>query len=151
MLFETPTARGMESGIVVSPGRTEATPVSHMFFHPRNVEALHTSIRYEVYRRTGKVIDRQGDNQLRTLITGVYADSQSPTLESAVRGGSVAAVVGTLNARVISRAAGEIVSAMDMHRFYMQDIANPVPLPLRRSEFADRSTGLKTPELPVGF
>lgn len=151
MLFETPTVAGLGAGNVVSPARVERTPVTHLFFHARNIESLHTSIRYRVYQRTGEVIDRQGDNQLRIIMTAVYGDSQDPTLESAVRGATASAVVQALNERVVHRAVNEIVNAMGMHRFYLDDIANPVPMPLERSQFSDQSTGLKTLELPVGF
>ena len=151
MIFETPTVAGLGAGNVVSPARVERTPVTHLFFHPQNIDALHTSIRYGVYKRTQQVIDRQGDNQLRVIMTGVYEDSQDPTLESAVHGATVGAVVQALNARVVHRAVNEIVNAMGMHRFYMNDIASPVPTPLERSQFADQRKGLKTLELPIGF
>lgn len=151
MLFETPTVAGLGAGNVVSPARVERTPVTHLFFHPQNIEALHTSIRYEVYRRTRMVIDRQGDNQLRIIMTAVYGDSQDPTLESAVHGATVSAIVHALNGRVLHRAVHEIVNAMGMHRFYLNDLATPVPVPLERGAFADESKGLKTLELPIGF
>jgi hypothetical protein len=150
-MFQMPAISGRAAGNVVAPSRVERTPVSFLFFHPENVEALHTSIRYQVYVRTGRVIDRQGDNQLRVVMTGVYQNSQSPTIESAIRGRSSVAVVQEMNSRVVRRAVDEIVSAMDMHRFYLNDIANPVPEPLDRAEFADRRRGTKTHELPVGF
>ena len=72
MIFETPTVAGLGVGNVVAPARVERTPVTHLFFHPQNIEALHTSVRYQVYRRTRQVIDRQGDNQLRIIMAGVY-------------------------------------------------------------------------------
>lgn len=151
MLFESPTVSGLAVSTVVSPPRVEQTHVSHLFFSDQNIEALHTSIRYQVYARTGKVIDRQGDNQLRTLMASVYETSQAPTLEGAVPAGSTTSMVRTLNGRVVSRAVNEIVNAIGMHRFYMQDVASPVPHPMPRSEFADQRTGTKTLELPIGF
>jgi hypothetical protein len=76
MLFETPTVAGIASGNVVTPTRIEQTPVSWLFFHPANVESLHTSVRYRVHERTGLVIDKQGDNQLRIMMAAVYQDTQ---------------------------------------------------------------------------
>ena len=150
-MFQIPAISGRAAGNVVAPSRVERTPVSFLFFHPENVEALHTSIRYHVYVRTGRVIDRQGDNQLRVVMAAVYQNSQSPTVESAIGGHSSAAVVQEMNSRVVRRAADEIVSAMDMYRFYLNDLATPVPEPLDRSLFADRRRGTKLAEPPVGF
>nr|WRJ69909.1 hypothetical protein TetV2_00464 [Oceanusvirus sp.] len=150
MLFETPTVGGMAAGNAVAPHRIERTPVSYSFFHPRNVEALQTSIRYRVHRQTGKVIDPQGRNQLLTVMQAIYDDSQDPTLESGISG-NPSQVIRKLNERVIYRAVSEIVGAMRYHQFYLDDIANPVPQPLPRSQFSDQRTGLKTVELPIGF
>lgn len=151
-MFETPAAPGRAAGALASPARVEATPVTHLFFHPHNIETLHTRIRYEVYRLTTKVIDRQGDKQLRTIMAAVYADSQDPTLESAIAdAGTTDAAVRALNARVVDRAVGEIRSAISFHRHYMDDIATPVPTPMPRSVFSDERKGTRVLELPVGF
>lgn len=150
MLFETPTVSGMAAGAVVSPSRTEQTPVSHAFFSGTNMGALHTSIRYQVYLRTGDIIDRQGDNQLWTIMAGVYQSSRGLGGEGAAAG-RTGEVVRALNARVINRAVDEIVSAISMHRFYLNDVSSPVPDPIDRGQFADQRTGLKTLELPLGF
>ena len=151
MIFETPSLRGIAAGNMVSPKRVEVTPVSHGFFHPRNVKALHTSIRYAVYDNTGKVIDTQGDKQLHAIMQAVYEDGQDPTLESALVRGDTIQQIRALNQRVINRAVREIIAAMRQHAFYINDISNPVPAPLPRSKFADQKTGLKTLELPFGF
>ncbi|AUF82645.1 hypothetical protein TetV_563 [Tetraselmis virus 1] len=150
MLFETPTVGGVAAGHTVAPPRLEKTPVSAVFFHPRNIQCLHNSIRYRVYKKTGKVIDRQGDQQLYVLMSSVYQDSQDPTLESGLSG-SVDDIIRKLNERVLYKAVNEILNAMQYYQFYMNDISTPVPTPLPRSEFADQRTGLKTLELPIGF
>lgn len=150
MLFETPTVSGIAVGTVVSPPRVEETPVSYAFFSKTNVESLHTSIRYQVYVRTGNIIDRQGDNQLRIVMAAVYDNSQTPTLESAIAGRTIS-IVKTLNARVINKAVNEIINAINMHRFYLNDVSSPVPDPIERSQFADQRKGTKTLELPIGF
>lgn len=136
MIFETPTSSGMAVGSVVSPVRIEETPVSHLFFHPKNIEALHTSIRYKVYQSTGKIIDRQGDNQLRTIMTGTYSSSRIPSYTGGISA-KVREAVGLLNASVVNRAVGEIISAIRTHERYLTDIGRP-RVPLDHGEYASR-------------
>ena len=134
MLFETPTADGK----AVAPARVEQSPVSYAFFHPSNVEALHTSIRYRVHVETGKVIDRQGNNQVLHVMHAVYQDGAH------YMRGTIQDVVRALNERVVVRASREIIGAIRSHQHYLNDIARPVPLPLPRSPFSDETTGMKT-------
>jgi hypothetical protein len=151
MIFETPTVAGIAAGNVITPTRLEQTPVSYMFFHPTNVESLHTSIRYRVHQRTGLVIDRQGDNQLRTLMTSVYQDSQSPTMESAFASSRIHEIVRGLNSRVVHRAVHEVLNSINMHSYYMEDIATPVPQPMERSLYSNQRQRQQSLEFPIGF
>lgn len=141
MWFQTPATAGISGLTAMAASRREATPVSTLFFSRYNTESLHTSIRHQVYLRTGEVVDRQGDNQLATIMASVYDASQDPTIEAAVSTRATGDIVRTLNARVVARAVHEVVGAIAMHRHYMRDVSSPVPDPLPRSVFPDERTG----------
>ena len=110
--------------------RLEADPVSRLFFHPRNVETLHTSVRYAVYTETGKVIDRQSDHQLNNTMRIVYDEGRR-----ALRGDNVLEQVRWLNSLVVARVTREIVNAISFHAWYMNDISRPNPVPQSRGEY----------------
>lgn len=141
MWFETPGVAGVSGATAVAGSRKEATPASTLFFSRFNIESIHTSIRHQVYLRTGAVIDRQGDNQLSIIMASVYDESQVPTIEAAVPAGDTRMIVRTLNARVVERAVNEVVNAIAMHRQYTKDINTPVPVPIPFGEYADQRTG----------
>lgn len=151
MLFQTPVMAGTASGNLVTPTRIEQTPVSYLFFHPANVDALHTSIRYHVHQRTNVVIDRQGDYQLRLIMAAIYQDSQHPTLESAFAESATHRIVQGLNARVVNKAVHEIIASLHMHNHYINDIASPVPVPMERSAYSNQRARQKSLEFPIGF
>ena len=99
--------------------------VNTLFFHPRNVESLHVSVRYVVYRRTSQVIDRQSDTELVAVMRQVY-ESEEPRIDpyaDAVR------QVRDLNAKVVEFASKEIAGSISQHLWYLNDISKPVAVP----------------------
>lgn len=99
--------------------------VNTLFFHQRNIESLHVSVRYVVYRRTSQVIDRQSDTELVAVMRQVY-ESEEPRIDpyaDAVR------QVRDLNAKVVEFASKEIAGSISQHLWYLNDISKPVAVP----------------------
>ena len=113
-------------------GRRTNTPVSDLFFSPRNVDAVHDGIRYRVFVDTGgnAVIARQSDVELGLVMRSVF-------LQEADNDNSRDAVsqVRELNASVLSFCVPRIVQEINQYKHYRKDVA-ALPVPLPRGEIA---------------
>jgi hypothetical protein len=140
------------------------------FFSERNVAAIQTQLRYEVYRCTGAVIGEQSPGALLSVMEAVFGDhagsvsncgafqrGQLPGMFSGpnVRpgvfeeprcSGAPAASVAKLNDNVLRRVVPDVVGGIRMHRRYVEDISQPNPLPLERPQFV---SGAGRRQLPV--
>jgi hypothetical protein len=84
-------------------------------------------------------------------MTSVYQDSQSPTMESAFASSRIHEIVRGLNSRVVHRAVHEVLNSINMHSYYMEDIATPVPQPMERSLYSNQRQRQQSLEFPIGF
>lgn len=107
----------------------EADAVNALFFSARNADALQNSLRYAVYVRCGKVIDRQSDGELLAVMRNMYENTKTNPYSDPLP------QVRALNAAVVDFAAKEIVNAISQHAWYLNDISQPVPLPQSRGTF----------------
>lgn len=106
--------------------RQEGGLLSVVFFSGRNVDVLQNSLRYRVYRDSGGqfVIGRQSDIALMAIMRDVYESSERHVPEARVLD-----AVRLLNEHVLRRAVPDVVSAVRFHRFYVEDISHPNPVP----------------------
>ncbi len=103
----------------------QATPLSTLFFSDANVRALHDGIRYLTYKRSSGryVIDKQDDRQLHYVMRSVYLQHARNDPEG------VLAQVRCLNGKVLDYCVPTILTALDAHRHYLDDISKlPVPM-----------------------
>ena len=146
------TLRGM--------GISAEDPVRVAFLHPDNVDALHKTIRYRVYQRTGRVIDPQSTTELGIVMSHVLQNhaterGQMPGVGTvnAMYGGSDGAAsprdrLRELNNRVLELVVAKIMGSIAMHETYLRDARNPVPVPMPRS-VSMSSAGSKALPSPV--
>jgi hypothetical protein len=106
--------------------RQEGSLLSILFFSGRNVDVIQTSLRYRVYRDSGGqfVVGRQSDIALLAIMRDVYESS-----ERHVPDARVIEAVKMLNEHVLRRAVPDVISAVKFHKFYVEDISHPNPVP----------------------
>jgi hypothetical protein len=129
------------------------------FYSDANTAAIQSQLRYEVHRCTGIVIGNQSPEALRSAMEAVYEDHATtrsncgpfahgqlpgmfsgPGVQPGVFpqqncGGPQASSVAQLNNNVLRRIVSGVISGVRSHRHYLDDIAQPNPLPLERPEF----------------
>lgn len=106
---------------------TQPTALSSIFFSATNVNALQEAIRYQVYVRSGNthVIDKQSDTELKVIMRGIYLEyaKNSPV--------DMKGQVQDLNVRVLEFCVNTILSEINMHLYYINDISK-LPEPMAR-------------------
>lgn len=140
------------------------------FFSERNVAAIQTQLRYEVYRCTGAVIGDQSPGALRSVMEAVYSDhagsvsncgsfqrGQVPGMfsgpnvrpgvfETAHCTGPPASSVAKLNSNVLQRVVPDVVGGIRMHKRYLEEMSQPNPVPNERPQFV---SGAGRRQLPI--
>jgi hypothetical protein len=102
------------------------------FFSRVNFESLHTTMRYRVYRKTGKTISRQSDTELLVIMQSVYLQNaknrEDLTLISQIK---------ELNEIVLEYAVDNIVVEIEHYLKFVKDV-NSLPINLIKTEDATK-------------
>lgn len=120
-------------------GNLIPNPVSIMFFSPQNVARIQSTIKQQVFTRSGPkqyIIDDQDLDELKIIMRALYLQ-YSKNNDYNVDG-----QVNDLNTMVVDWAVPRILSAIDAHLYYLNDISHmPVPLaqPMNMSGAGTRS------------
>lgn len=112
----------------------EESPVSNIFFSQGNVENIQKLIRYRVNKETGKVIDRQSNNNLVIIMRSIflqYGDASLTTKEALIK------EIRNLNDRVANFSVDRIVSQLGQHDTYLKDISS-MPRPLDHPKYDNK-------------
>jgi hypothetical protein len=102
-------------------------PISSLFFSTQNSEALHGGLRYKIFKRTGRVIGRQSDVELRVVMRSIYMQYAKHLPYR------VADQVRELNGRVLDYVVPRIVTEMSHYSTYTKD-ASSLPVPLEHAQ-----------------
>ena len=108
-------------------GKHERSPLSDTFYSRRNFDRLQEAIQAEVYRASGPKkyrIDKQDVDELKTVARAIFLQfSRNSPFD-------IEGQVATLNKMVVDWCAPRILSEIDAHLHYLNDISHlPVPLP----------------------
>ena len=112
----------------------EESPVSNIFFSQGNIENIQKLIRYRVNKETGKVIDRQSNNNLVIIMRSIflqYGDASLTTKEALIK------EIRNLNDRVANFSVDRIVSQLGQHDTYLKDISS-MPRPLDHPKYDNK-------------
>ena len=111
-------------------GQLTRNSVSDLYFSLENIEALHEAIRYRVYvESSGQfTIDRQSDNELKTVMRSIY-------LQFGIGNNDCVGQVRKLNARVLEWIVPEVLNNLLQYARYKQDVST-LPMPMDRSPLA---------------
>lgn len=125
-------------------GNWEKSEVSQAFFSADNVEQIQNSIRKEVYERSqpkGYLIDKQSVEELKIIMRAIFLQyaRNLPT--------NVSGQVADLNQKVLDWSVPHILSAVDHHFFYINDISH-LPVPLAREQHLSKAGTRSLPMNP---
>jgi hypothetical protein len=123
-------------------GNWEPNLLNQTFFSPANFQILQNRIRYEVYQKSGKVIDQQSSDDLFMIMRAMYLQygKNLPT--------QIAEQIVELNAYVAGWAVPKILQEVQMFDQYKNDIERlPIPLahPVNQSSAGSKSLPFKDP------
>jgi len=126
-------------------GMVSSTPVSHLYYSEKNINALHDAIRYSVYNQTnGKyTIGRQSDIELKIVMRSIYLQHSRDTNTDIV------GQVRELNAKVLEWVVPEILSNLLQYTTYRRDVST-LPMPLDHAPNMSQK-GLNSMELKSFF
>jgi hypothetical protein len=138
--FQYQTTGSITAGADGIRGNWEANLLNQTFFSQDNFQIVQNKIRYEVYRKTQKVIDPQSSDDLFMIMRAIYLQfgKNQPT--------NIAGQIEELNQRVAEWCVPKIVAEMQMYQTYLHDIENlPVPLehPVSQSSAGTKSLPFK--------
>jgi hypothetical protein len=123
-------------------GNWEPNTLNQTFFSQENFQIVQNKIRFEVYQKTGEIIDQQSADDLFMIMRAMYLQwgKNLPY--------NIAQQITELNERVADWCVPKIVAELHMFKQYQKDIANmPVPLahPVNISAAGTRSAPFKPP------
>jgi len=115
-------------------GLLEKNAVNDIFFSDMNIKALNDSIRYGVHLKTEKVVSKQSENELYTVMRSImlqYANFQISTE-------NIIDEIKRLNNKVILYCVDNISSNVLQHIGYVKDLSK-LPEPMDRPVVTERN------------
>jgi hypothetical protein len=124
-------------------GNWEPNLLNQTFFSPANFQIIQNKIRFEVYQKTGKIIDPQSADDLFMIMRAMYLQygRNLPT--------NIAGQIEELNTYVANWSIPKIVAEIQMFDQYQKDITN-LPVPMDRPVSLS-SAGTKSKPMPTFF
>jgi hypothetical protein len=112
-------------------GIIESTDLSNAFLSKDNVENIQQEIRFGVYQNTNKVISKQSNQELFTIMRSIYLQNGGIRVFSEADFKN--AILG-LNKKVVDYSVENISSKVKQHDMYINDISK-LPVPLERPKY----------------
>ncbi len=134
--FQYQTTGSQTAGHDGIRGNWEPNLLNQNFFSNANFQIVQNKIRYEVYQKTGKVIDPQSADDLFMIMRAMYLQygKNLPT--------NIAEQIAELNDKVAEWSVPKIVAEIGMFDYYKRDIQT-LPTPLMHP-VSQSSAGTKT-------
>lgn len=112
-------------------GIIETSDLSNAFLSSENTENIQQDIRYGVFKHTNKVISKQSNEELFTIMRSVYL--QNGGVRVFTENDFIGAIQG-LNKMVVDYSVENIASKIKQHDMYIEDISK-LPVPLERPKY----------------
>lgn len=140
--FKYETQGSFTAGQDAIRGNWEPNALNQTFFSEANFQIVQNKIRYEVYQKTGEIIDPQSADDLFMIMRSMYLQwgKNLPT--------HIAEQIAELNERIAEWCVPKIVAEIHMFKQYQKDITNmPVPMahPINLSAAGTKSVPFKPP------
>ena len=121
--FQYTTTGSSTAGADGIRGNWDVNLLNQTFFSQANFEIVQNKIRYDVYTKTGRVIDKQSTDDLFMIMRAIYLQ-YGRNLDTHIR-----EQIEELNQRVTDWCLPKIISEINMYETYLKDIsAMPIPL-----------------------
>lgn len=138
--FQYQTTGSITAGMDGIRGNWEPNLLNQTFFSQANFQIIQNKIRYEVYQKSGQVIDPQSSDDLFMIMRAMYLQygRNLPT--------RIAEQIDELNTRVTDWCIPKILAEVNMFATYKKDLENlPVPLshPVNQSSAGSKSLPFK--------
>lgn len=104
-------------------GIQERSPLSVLFFHPKNMETIQAELQYRVFQKTGERVGRQSDKELRIVMRSVFLQ------DSANQTHNLTQQVQKLNETVLDYCVKNVASNALQHKQYIAD-STTLPIPM---------------------
>ena len=114
--------------ILAIRGNYERTPLSSSYFSQENIQSIQQSIRYYVYKQTGKVIDTQSENEIYIIMRSFLFQNGDQTAQ----GPDIQTEIERLNHYTIQFSVDKIVSEINLYDKYTDELENlrvPIDMP----------------------
>lgn len=112
-------------------GIIEESELSNAFLSPQNTETIQQEIRYGVYKNTNRVISKQSEQELFTIMRSIYL--QNGGVRVFTQNDFIGAIQG-LNKMVVDYSVENISSKIKQHEMYIQDVSK-LPEPIERPQY----------------
>tara|TARA_B100000427_G_C15498860_1_gene591117 strand:+ start:1466 stop:1954 length:489 start_codon:yes stop_codon:yes gene_type:complete len=117
-------------------GIIESSKMSDYFFSMKNREDIQQNIRYNVFKNTDKVISKQSDEEIYTIMRSIYL--QKGGLRFSTHDEMLEIIKG-LNGDVIDYSVKNVTNTLKQHDMYLNDISK-LPIPLENPKYDKKNT-----------
>lgn len=104
-------------------GIQERSPLSMLFFHPKNIETIQAELQFRVFQKTGERVGRQSEKELRIVMRSIYLQ------EGVNQTKNITEQVHSLNESVLDYCVKNVASNALQRKQYLQD-ASSMPIPM---------------------
>lgn len=112
-------------------GIIESSDLSNAFLSPENTENIQQDIRYGVYQNTNKVISKQSNEEIFTIMRSVYLQNGGVRVFTQ---NDFTGAIQDLNKKVVDYSVEHIASKIKQHDMYVKDIST-LPVPMERPKY----------------
>lgn len=103
----------------------QATSISNLFFSEININNLQNMIRYNIYKLSGQIIDRQSDTELKIVMRSYFLQYSKNSPDN------LKEQLIDLNNHVLNYCVPKVHDEMIQFKGYINDVQN-LPMPIER-------------------
>lgn len=112
-------------------GIIESSDLSNAFLSQENTDNIQKDIRFGVYKNTNKVISKQSNEEVFTIMRSVYLQNGGTRVFTE---NDFTGAIQKLNQMVVDYSVENIASKIKQHDMYIEDISK-LPVPLERPKY----------------
>ena len=109
-------------------GIIEKSKLSEAFLSSENIDIIQESIRHGVYQKIGKIISKQSNEEVFTIMRSIYLQEGGKRIRDR---SDLMKEIHSLNKKVIDYSVDFISSKLKQYDMYLNDIST-LPVPLER-------------------
>jgi predicted PilT family ATPase len=115
-------------------GIQEKSIVSETFFSNQNIEVNQSTIRYNIYKNTNQIIDKQSPNELIVVMRSVFLQYGNAILSS----DNVINEIQKLNNIVVEFCTGQVNTQLKQYNGYLEKMKT-LPVPMEHPKYLNKN------------